>query len=428
MQSLSLPAIFLASVFLVSCAAPKPGTTTMIPTPTGVVEGVSQPVDGLDRTHLGDDIPVFIVSSRSIEENPMPGAIDPFGTERSHQRNPHLAIAKVGVGEGLSSEQIYRETVTDVKRKKTHFTLKEVKLEQPMTQLDPSVITPDDLPVGRVNHPWLTALRRQLDQDPDRHIVIYVHGFNTHLVTNTELAAEFFHYMGRKGAVLSFEWPSAGKLLAYSEDKNRASQSTRLFRGLIAHLASLTGAKQIDIIAHSAGNPIVVNALHELRLAESDRSSAELQKKYGIHRVILAAPDMDLVVFFNAVYDRFYEIAGGVSVYASPNDKALNFSSMIFKDRRLGRSIGELEDWETRVLAGVREIEMIDVSVAEAIYGGGSGHSYFHRDPWVSTDIGMVMKGFPAQARGLTRSGEDVFWEFPEDYPEFLRGVKGRRQ
>lgn len=411
--------------FLVGCVAPQPGSTKMIPTPTGVVEGVAQPVDGIPRSELDDDIPVFLVSSRSLDGDNKGSDIDPFGRGRNHERTPNLAIATVGVGDGLSSDEIYRETVTDVKRKKTRFELKSVELSPAVKGFDPSIITPEQLPRNNQSHPWITEIRRQVNDDPERRIVVYVHGYNTHLITNTELAAEFFHYRGRKGAVISFEWPSAGNILAYSEDKNRASQSTRLFRGVIAHLASKTGAEKIDIIAHSAGNPIVVNALRELRLVESDYSSAQLQEKYRIDNIILAAPDMDLVVFFNAVYDRFYDMANNVSVYASPKDKALMLSSKIFKDRRLGRSIGELEDWEERFLVAVDEIEMVDVSEAEAVHGGGTGHSYFHHNPWVSTDIGMFMNGVPAASRGLLRTEGEVFWRFPEDYPGFLQSARG---
>lgn len=418
--------LFLVASVVSSCSvAPKPGTTRMVPTPIGVVEGLTHPVDELSQEELKEEIPVFLVTNRALKEGER-GEINPFDTVRSHQEAPHLAIASVGVGDELSSEEIYRETMTDVRKKRTRFRLREIQLGSEFANFDPDIITPGDIKDWRYQHPWLNALRDQLDQDPQRRILIYVHGYNTQLITNTELAAEFHHFRGRKGAVVSFEWPSAGSLLGYSEDKNAANQSVRLFRGMLALLANCSDAKQIDIIAHSAGNPIVVNALRELRLAESVLSPDQLRQKYRINRVILAAPDMDLVVFINAVFDRFYEITDGVAVYASPKDKALRFSTMIFKDSRLGRSIGELRDWEQQAIMEVETIEMIDVSNPESIFAKGAGHSYFHQDPWVSTDIGFFINKITPASRGLVRKEGEVFWEFSENYPQLLRAKKAQ--
>ena len=89
----------------------------------------------------------------------------------------------------------------------------------------------------------------------------------------------------------------------------------------------------------------MVNAMRELRLLENDLPAKQVQEKYQIDRVVLAAPDMDLMAFVNAIHDRFFELANGVAVYASPNDKALGLSQLLYSEKRLGRSVGGLEEW-----------------------------------------------------------------------------------
>ncbi len=412
---------FAMTLLFAGCvAAPKPGTTKMAPTPVGVIEKVAQPVNYLRRTNLNSEVPVFIVSSRNLNDKLIRG-VDPFGNARNDEPVPHLAIADVQVGEGLSSEQIYRESTTEVKKKKTRLKLREVTITDPLTDVDPWATGNEGQ--RHSSHQWMQAIRKQLDQSRDRQITIFVHGFNTHLITNTEQAADLYHYMGRTGAMINFEWPSEGKLLGYIADKGNAQQSTRLFRSMIASLAEATDASRILILAHSAGNPIVVNAMRELRLIESDLTAKQLTDKYKIDRVVLAAPDMDVMEFFNGVFDRFYELANGVAVYASPDDKALRVSSFLFADTRLGRSIGQLKPWEEQVLDVADGIEMINVSQPERIYRIGTGHSYFHRDPWVSSDIGLFLYELDTEQRGLVKDEGDVFWKFPKDYRERLRSL-----
>jgi len=112
----------------------------------------------------------------------------------------------------------------------------------------------------------------------------------------------------------------------------------------------------------------------------------------------------------------------GVAVYASPKDRALGVSEKLAGNSRLGRSVGKIEPFERKLLLSVPKIELVDASVAEKEFGSGLGHSYFFRDPWVSSDIGSFILGRTPVARGLVKKQADqVFWEFPTDYPEQLK-------
>ncbi len=391
-----------------------------MPTPIGLAIGLPHPGgDFLETCQCSDDeIPVFVVSGRSLKDASDRPVLDPFGSDRSHM--PQLGVAFVKIGEGLSPEELHSQTVESHRRKEAKVELTRMELSSQPIEFDGWRVK--DNFVGHQDNEWVRAVKQQLDKSPQRNITIFVHGYNTTFINNTLLAAEIFHYLGRRGAMISFEWPSESRILGYVADTGNANYSTRSFRAMLSNIAKECDADTITIVGHSAGSPIVVNALRELRLLDFDLSAAEIQAKYGINRVVLAAPDMDSMAFVNAIQDKFHEVAGHVAVYASPDDRALRVSEKLSGSKRLGRSVGKLKDWEREILHQIPELEMIDASAAVNNYRSLTGHSYFHRDPWVSSDIGAFIMGKSPSERGLNRkSSDDVFWEFPKDFPDVLR-------
>ncbi len=389
----------------------------LMPTPIGIVAGLPFPggnfVEACNCTK--HEVPVFIVSGRKTK--PGKRGPNPFGNERSQQ--PRLGTAYVTIGKGLTPEQLLEQTTTESNRKTAKVEFTRIELT-PQSESD-DLFHEHDSNFDHHDNAWIQSVSRQLDRSQRRDIAIFVHGYNTELIDNTLVAAEIYHYLGHHGAMISFEWPSESKLLGYVQDKGNANFSTRHFRAMIANLARDCSADSITIIAHSAGSPIVVNALRELRLIDDDLTAAQVQSKYRVDRVVLAAPDMDLMAFLNAIRDGFHEVAGQVAVYASPKDRALGFSEKLYGNLRLGRAVGNLEPWEKEVLMQAPQLEMIDASAAEEKYKNFLGHNYFHRDPWVSSDIGGFILGDGPLERNLVKEEDEVFWRFPRDYPARIR-------
>ena len=389
----------------------------LMPTPLALTLGLPHPGgDFKESCQCAEEpVPVFVVSGRNIEDANR--KLDPFGSER--QRTPVMGIAYVRVGAGLTAEELHTETTIQKRRKRAKVVLDRFELSKAPLEIDPWRVK-DDF-VRYHDNPWVQAVKDQMDRTASRNMTIFVHGYNTRFIDNTLLAAEIFHYMGRKGVMINFEWPSESRLLGYIQDKGNANYSTRQFRAMISNIAKECEVDSITIIAHSAGSPIVVNALREIRLLEFDMPAEQVQAKYRIGRVVLAAPDIDVMAFTNAVHDRFHELTTGVAVYASQNDRALRFSEKLYGSSRLGRAVGKLERWEQELLCHVPKIELIDASVAEKQFRKLLGHSYFHRDPWVSSDIGSFILGRSPAERGLVKAtDEEVFWKFPSDYPDRL--------
>jgi esterase/lipase superfamily enzyme len=134
------------------------------------------------------------------------------------------------------------------------------------------------------------------------------------------------------------------------------------------------------------------------------------------------------MAFLNAIRDGFHEVVDRVAVYASPNDRALGASEKITGTQRLGRAVNNLEQWEKELLMRTSGLEMIDASVATKNYRSLARHSYFHRDPWVSSDIGaFILRNNPIE-RSLIKQPDEVFWRFPADYPKQLQQKAGLSQ
>lgn len=403
------------AIATVGCAQQK-FARRLMPTPLGIAVGLPYPGEALHHSCdcIGDDVPVFIVSGRNVDEEKE--GPDPFGNDRSCF--PSLGVAYVKIGEGMSKAELFEETTSHHKEKEATVRFDRIELGPTLDKIDPWLVKDDEVRHG--DNPWVQAVKSQLDHSQHRRVTIFVHGYNTTFIDNTLLAAEIHHYLGREGAVVSFEWPSESSLFGYIADKGNANYSTRHFRALISNIAKECDVDSITIIAHSAGSPIVVNALREIRLLEYDMTAEQVQRKYRINSVVLAAPDMDLMDFNNGIYDRFYEVAGRVAVYASPDDNALRISEKLNGNKRLGRAVGRLKSWEKETLQKVPQIEMIVASVADNEFHNFLGHSYFHRDPWVSSDIGAFILGSDPARRNLIRNEGEVFWRFPDDYPERL--------
>ncbi|MFI4883325.1 MAG: alpha/beta hydrolase, partial [Phycisphaerales bacterium JB064] len=349
------------------------------------------------------------------------------------ERSPltRLGVARVSIGAGLSWDEIVASSkaehrdqpapIVELLGYEHHGVMPgtlppepiAAKIEEPHAAIEPEAV-----------RSWLDELNALLRDTHRPDITIYVHGYNTTFPHNTGLAAEFWHYAGRKGALMSFAWPSRHALLGYNADTANAAYATRQFRELLSFLADNTEARNIHIIAHSAGSPIAINALRELRIMHQDHTREQLLERFRIGRFVLAAPDMDLMGFFAAREDGFHEMAERVAFYANRSDRALSLSRLLSHQDRLGESVGHLHAWELEAIYHFEHTDAIDVSNAERKYGDLLGHSYYQRDPWVSGDVALfLLHGLSPEERGLVKNDQTGFWEFPADYLERLAEV-----
>jgi esterase/lipase superfamily enzyme len=398
----------------------------LMPTPT-IVEtaGVRAHVN-VNDVFKTTEVKVYVAAPREVREASDPRRM--YTNERA--RDIHLGRADVQIGEQLGWEGLLEASLVS---KRKHQPEIDFVGYAPFGTLWASVPVPlprlnvawDPVDVSREpGDRWVADINAQLDASRNRKIFIFVHGFNTKFETNLGLAAEYWHFMARDGVMILYVWPSAGSVFAYQKDKANADYATRQFRQLLLYLAEYTTTDEISILAHSAGCPIVLESLRDLSLMNYGTPIEELRQKTKIGRVVLTAPDMDLGLAMDASYDGASLIPKTMVLYVSTTDSALSFSGGIFKGRRLGElAEDEFSDSERKAIRQSRN-QAIDVTVAQKRFSSFLGHSYYHQNPWVSSDTMIVLlTGATPEERGLHRDDDGVYWTFPEDYDERLLGV-----
>jgi len=170
---------------------------------------------------------------------------------------------------------------------------------------------------------FVRTLNAQLAKRPrgSRKVFLFIHGFNTMFAEGLYRLAQVVHDSEAVAVPVLFTWASRGKVGAYIYDTNSATAARddleRTLRLLFA-----SDADQINILAHSMGNWVTVEALRQIKISGQrlpiDKTGA----------VILADADIDMDVFKSQMR-RFGKPKKPFYVVLSRDDKALQFSSMI---------------------------------------------------------------------------------------------------
>jgi esterase/lipase superfamily enzyme len=387
---------------------------SLMPTPVVFDETGLDPFVGLPLPQRTTTTEVFVFADRK------PRGAEVTGEYFSNDRDQalRLGIATVDVGTGMTWSGLHEESLRSRRRAQPRV---KVTTFEPLGPVWTGIPRLDA--EASVDHEvadrFLAALKVQLAGSKANDVYVFVHGFNTKFEDNLALAAELHHYLGREGVFLSYAWPSRGSVFKYDVDKASATYSTRYFRLLLTYLGQRLDAHKVHIIAHSAGAPIAVNAIRELCLMHYDEGTKAVQDRYRIGNLVLVAPDMDVGAFENGIKDEIVGVPEQLVVYVSSRDKALDFSRMIHGFARLGSPFTVLGAEDMQFLHEHDNVQLIDVAGAEKDHGSWLGHSYFRDDPWVSSDVLMILRhGAMPQDRGLVRVGDNPIWQFAPDYPQ----------
>jgi esterase/lipase superfamily enzyme len=120
--------------------------------------------------------------------------------------------------------------------------------------------------------------------------MVFVHGYNTGFDDAVYRLTQIVHDSGYPGTPVLFSWASSAQTTDYVYDKESASVARDQLEATLRMLQQ-SGARRIDIVAHSLGTWVTMETLRELAIT-GDR---DLGGKLG--DVVLAAPDIDVDVF-----------------------------------------------------------------------------------------------------------------------------------
>jgi esterase/lipase superfamily enzyme len=261
------------------------------------------------------------------------------------------------------------------------------------------------------------VLARSVDKD----IMVYVHGANSSIYRAAAQAAQYRHFTGRNSVVLAFLWPSAESLLAYGTDVRHAQKSAPAFMRLITLLNEYTIAKNINILAYSAGSQIVSPGLAILGREKKGESRRQLR----LGEVYFAGADIGIDTFVEHL-QTYLDIPRSVTFTINLKDTVLAMAEWHHGVSRVGRP--KAEDLSTEAAQWARNasvesgLDIIGVDEKTVIGLSSGAHDFWYAHPWISSDI-LVQFIFHADPlkRGLVENYNERglrYWTFPPDYPD----------
>jgi esterase/lipase superfamily enzyme len=277
------------------------------------------------------------------------------------------------------------------------------------------------IPAGR-GEKFAQQVNERLAASGVNDVYVYLHGFRVEFSVPALVAAELWHFMGYRGAFISYSWVSTPSLFAYFADLEAAVIMARKLRLFLTYLAEKTQAERIHIVAFSAGSRLIVRALHQLALLKEEDTDEEIRKKVRIGNVIIVGGDISHQEFGVAMADGLLRIPERTTIYVSSADRPLAFVRRLFRRKRIGEMwTEELPDRAANFLRANPSLQFVDVTeAADSTYG--NGHSFFRKSPWVSSDlIALLAYDLDANQRGLEKDIDLLAWKFPADYIARLR-------
>jgi esterase/lipase superfamily enzyme len=274
-------------------------------------------------------------------------------------------------------------------------------------------------------------VERRLAQVPKQEVLLYVHGFNETFATAAFTAAELCHFLGREQVCAFFTWPASSTgnfLTSYTTTTESAEYAVEHLKKTIRMLATTPGLEGLQILAHSRGTALTLAAVSELT-NEAIAAGKEPLDLYKIDNLVLLSPDIDIDIAGQEITGFLSDpdlvtvwpdarlprvLKGRLTIYASPEDRALLVSKILFRSRN---RVGQLrpEDIPERAQRYFETTGRIDLISYEGERTDWFGHSYFTTNPQVSSDLIQLVRygtqlGEPG--RELIRTGP-VTWRFP---------------
>jgi esterase/lipase superfamily enzyme len=183
---------------------------------------------------------------------------------------------------------------------------------------------------------WFTKVaneaevRRTERGAPVGDVLIYIHGFNMGLdtvLTRHRLIKKGLKALGYKGAVASFDWPSADSALNYLEDRSDAKLTAlRLVSDGIAPLTAFMRQDceiSVHALAHSMGAFVLREAMDD-----ADDRRALVTTGWSLSQVMMCSADVSADSMGpSAVSSSLYRHCIRLTNYSNPYDAVLSISN-----------------------------------------------------------------------------------------------------
>jgi len=244
-------------------------------------------------------------------------------------------------------------------------------------------------------------MRTTLAERKSDEVFLFVHGYNVSFADAAKRTAQIAYDLNFQGAPILYSWPSAGSTLAYVRDEAVVRLSGRHLLRFLDEVVRQSGAKHVNLIAHSMGNRAMADALELLAMRRSGAS----ETLPLFDQVIFAAPDEDAELFAEML-KTIRPLATRLTLYGSDNDYALQASKTLHGDLRRAGQGGD-------AILLAEPVDSIDMTV---LGEDMLGHSYFATSTSALTDISWLFwrNSPPEQRCGMDTKVESRgrFWAF----------------
>lgn len=390
---------------------------TLMPKPVIYQNGVVHPFAHLTPEHQTTRVHVFYATNRAPRSSKSGVS---YGN--SLDSSIHLGEAIIRIGEPDDDwAEILALSLAESELVTVPLTLETISETAQM----PTDNTHPDSRLTLGQQKFIDAINKELDKAVDKEIMVYVHGTKVNFANAAILTAEVDYFAGRDFVGLAFAWPSHQNILYYLSgiDVRRALNSSPALTSLLVLLAEHTKAEHINILAYSAGCKVASKALFEMRHAFSELDSDELRDKFRIASVVFAAADVTIDVFFDRL-PAISEMVDQLVITVTDDDNALKAAERFMGGKiRVGEENAEIIEEAFIIKNKLFNVEIIDVSYGQKVRGFNiSGHHYWYRHPWMSSDIIFLMRtDLPPHRRGLSPTELEGIWYLSPDYPEKIQ-------
>lgn len=226
---------------------------------------------------------------------------------------------------------------------------------------------------------FMASISAAAKLSPHGKVLIFVHGFNNRFDDAVYRFAQIVHDSKTPAVPVLFTWPSRGemKLRAYYYDRESANYSRDALEDLLDTLNRNPGVTEINILAHSMGNWVTLEALRSRYI----RPARFIDK---VKNVMLVAPDVDVDVFQTQIR-RMGSQGPRFALFVSQDDKALALSKVMWGGApRLGEVNPEEDPYRSELAQD--KIEVFDLSGLKKI--GDNAHDRAFGD--ITSVVGMI--------------------------------------
>ncbi|MGE0053647.1 MAG: alpha/beta hydrolase [Hyphomicrobium sp.] len=229
-------------------------------------------------------------------------------------------------------------------------------------------------------------------------VLVFVHGYNNLYQESVYRFAQILHDGNIEQTGVLFSWPSRGKTQLYLADRESTEYSRDYLEHALLEIAAIPEVHEINLLAHSMGNWLAVEALRQAKMKGHGDFGGKL------NNVVLASPDIDVNVFRTQL-DVIGHLRKPITVMVSGDDKALSVSTLLAGDVK---RVGIVSASDPRVIAAAAHYNVRVIDLSNIQSGDPLNHDKFAESGAVISAIGRGLASEEVGKAGIIDAAQQL--------------------